>query len=316
MKPNSSKPKHAYRVGNWPEYNAALDNRGDLTVWVDEAALESWRAPEHAGQRGAPRGYSDIAIECMAMLKAVYGLPLRATQGLLTSILDLLDVDLPAPDYTTLSRRLQRLSVSLPRQASGQSLHLVVDSTGVKLYGDGEWHARRHGPSKRRTWRKLHLGVDEATGELAAAAVSTNDFHDSQLLPDILDAVDDEITQVSGDGAYDSHRCYDAIADRGANATILPRRGARLGSYDNDDEPLSDRDENIRFIGQHGRARWKEAYHYHRRSLAETAMFRMKTLFGGAIKARQFEAQSSELFIRCAALDRMTHLGMPDSYVI
>ena len=316
MKSNSSKPKRSYRVGNWPAYNAALINRGDLTIWVDDASLEFWRASGPTGQCGAPRVYSDFAIECMAMLKAVYGLPLRATQGLLNSVLNLLDVGLPVPDYTTLSRRLQSLSVSLPRQASAQPLHLVVDSTGVKLYGDGEWHARRHGPSKRRTWRKLHLGVDEATGDVAAASVSTNDFGDSELLPDILDAIDDEISQVSGDGAYDGHRCYEAIAARGANATIPPRRGARMGQYDDDDEPLSDRDENIRFIGQYGRARWKEATHYHRRSLAETAMFRMKTLFGGAIKARRFAAQSSELFIRCAALNRMTHLGMPDSYAI
>ena len=238
----------------------------------------------------------------MAMLKVVYGLPLRATQGLLISVRDLLGVALPVPDYTTLSRRLQTLSVSLPRQASGQPLHLVIDSTGIKLYGDGEWHARRHGPSKRRTWRKLYLGVDEATGELAAAAVSTNEGGDSELLPDVLDAVDDAITQVSGDGAYDSHRCYDAIADRGANG--------------DDNAPWSARDENIRLINQHGRARWKAVSNYHRRSLAETAMFRMKALFGGAVRARQFDAQSSELFIRCAALNRMTHLGMPDSYVV
>ena len=252
MKSNSS--KRSYRVDNWPEYNAALINRGDLTVWADEDALEAWHAPEHAGQRGAPRVYSDLAIECMVMLKAVYGLPLRTTQGLLNSVMSLMGVDLPVPDDTTLSRRLQTLPVSLPRQPRSELLHLVIDSTGIKLYGDGEWHARRHGPSKRRTWRKLHLGVDETTGEVAAASVSTNDFGDNELLADILDGVDDEIIQVSGDGAYDGRGCYEAIAERDASATIPPRRGARIWQHGHSNDPPLDRDENLRYIRRHRRS--------------------------------------------------------------
>jgi hypothetical protein len=303
--------KQIYRPRNWSEYNAALVKRGSLTLWVDEAALNEWCHQEQTGKRGAPYTYSDIAIECMAMLKVVYRLPLRATEGLLASILELLGVELPVPNYTTLSRRQRSLEVNLPKGAKAGPLHLVVDATGVKVYGEGEWKVRQHGVSKRRTWRKLHLGVDEATGEIVAAALTSNDFGDSELLPDLLDRVDEEVDQVSGDGAYDSRRCYRAIGEHEARAAIPPRRGARIEQHGNCAAPPLARDENLRAIRRHGRSKWKRESGYHRRSLAETAMFRIKTIFGGWVSARLFETQSAEMLIKCAALNRMTLLGMP-----
>jgi hypothetical protein len=312
MKQKTTKQTH--RLRNWNEYNAALVKRGSLSVWVDEAVLSEWTNAESRGKRGAPRLYSELAIECMAMLKAVYHLPLRATEGFLASILDLLGVDLPVPDYTTLSRRQRTLEVCLPKAAKAGALHMVVDATGVKIYGEGEWKVRQHGASKRRTWRKLHLGVDEATGEIVAAALSTNDFGDGELLPDLLDQVDEALEQVSGDGAYDSRRCYRAIGEREARAAIPPRRGARIEQHGNCAEPALARDENLRAIRRHGRSKWKRESGYHRRSLAETAMFRIKTIFGAWLSARLFETQSAEMSIECAALNRMTQLGMPDSY--
>lgn len=316
MKSKQSKPK--YRVGNWSDYNDALINRGDLTVWVDEDVLEAWRAGEHNGQRGAPYVYSDLAIECMAMLMVVYNLPLRATQGFLSSVLKILGVDLPVPHYTTLSRRLQKLEWELPRQIADptQPLHLVVDSTGVKLYGDGEWKARTHGPSKRRTWRKLHLAVDANSGEITASVVSTNDVGDNEVLSDLLDNTGDAPSQVSGDGAYDSAGCYDAIHGYGASATIPPRRNAKIWQNGNSDEPPLERDENLRYIREHGRAQWKRDHDYHQRSLAETAMYRMKMVFDDHVNAHSFDGQSGELFARCAALNKMTQLGMPESYKV
>ena len=188
--------RRTYRLRNWGEYNAALIQRGSLTLWVSEETLRAWHDAARTGKRGAPRTYSDVAISCMVSLSAVYRLALRATQGLLASVLSLLKLALPVPNYTTLCRRRRQLQVSLPRRHKGEPLHVVVDATGVKVYGEGEWKVRSHGWSKRRTWRKLHVGVDEATGEIITAAATTNDFSDGQLLPDLLNQIDEPVAQV------------------------------------------------------------------------------------------------------------------------
>src|SRR5438128_12306842 len=198
----TKKTKQAYRLRNWKHYNAALVQRGSLTLWVSDDVITAWRNSEKTGKPGRPRTYSDTAVLCMATLKEVYHLPLRASQGLMLSIMKLLGLDLPVMDYSQLSRRCARLEVTLPRRAKSEPLHMVVDSTGVKVFGEGEWKVRQHGYSKRRTWRKLHLGADESTGEIVAVVVTTNNLADSQVLEDLLAQVDDEIEQVSGDGSY------------------------------------------------------------------------------------------------------------------
>jgi IS5 family transposase len=278
--------------------------------------LRAWDNTARTGRRGHPLRYTETAILCMATLEEVYGLPLRATEGLMRSVLRLLGTQLSVPDYTTLCRRRRSLEVELPRRAKQQPLHMVVDSTGIKVYGEGEWKVRQHGYSRRRTWRKLHLGVDEATGEFVAAVVTTNGFKDSQLLADLLDQVEGEISQVSADGAYDSRNCYDALRGRRARAAIPPQKRARIWQHGNTKGERHSRDENLRAIRRKGRAHWKRESGYHRRSLAETAVFRVKTIFGERVNARSFEGQAAQLLVRCATLNRMTHLGMPDSYKV
>jgi Transposase DDE domain len=307
--------KTQYRIRNWREYNAALVSRGSLTLWVDEEALKAWRytGPK---QRGAQFVYADAAIKCVLTLRAVYHLALRATEGLARSLLVLLEVALPVPTYSTLSRRAAEVAVALGALPRAGPLHLVIDSSGFKVYGEGEWKVRLHGWSKRRTWRKLHLAVDEATGEIVAAVASEAGVSDDNALPDLLTHVKGEIGQVSADGAYDKRRCYEAIGQRGARAAIPPRRDAKIWQHGNEAAPPLPRDENLRVIRQKGRRRWKQESGYHRRSLAETAFFRFKTLFGAALHAREFPQQATELFLKAAALNRMTHLGMPDSYRI
>jgi Transposase DDE domain len=307
------KKKTSYRIRNWPAYNAALIGRGSLTLWVDEAAIRSWRYTGPT-QRGAQYHYADTAISCVLTLRAVYHLALRAAEGLARSVFALLAVNLPVPSYSTLSRRAGELSVALGALPRSTPLHLVVDSSGFKVYGEGEWKVRQHGWSKRRTWRKLHLGVDEATGEIVAAVASEASVSDDDALPDILAQVEGEIHQVSADGAYDKRRCYDALAERGAKAVIPPRRDATIWQHGNCAGAPWQRDENLRAIRHTGRRRWKQSSGYHRRSLAETTFFRCKTIFGPALHARAFPQQATELFIMAAALNRMTHLGMPDSY--
>lgn len=290
---------------NWSEYNAGLKNRGSLTFWLDEAVLESWYNETSSGKRGASKDYSDLAIITFVTMKSVYHQAGRQTQGLLESLFLLMGIDLDVPDHSTVSRRMGKLEIVLPVVPKSESVHLVVDSTGVKVYGEGEWKTRQHGISKRRTWRKLHLGIDEATGEIVAVVVTTNDVHDGEVLSDLLDQVEAELRQVTTDGAYDHGHCYDDIGKRGATAVIPPRKDAVIWQHGNCKEPPHPRDENLRYIRKHGRKKWKRDSNYHRRSLAETTMFRLKAIFGGKLRSRKFENQAVELFVQCAALNRM-----------
>jgi IS5 family transposase len=308
------KPKARYRLRNWREYNSALVQRGSLTVWITNDMIAAWRHREATGKRGHPRTYTETAILTMATLQEIYHLPLRQTEGLMRSILHLLNVALPVPDYSTLSRRRATLEVALPRTRGTEALHVVVDSTGVKVFGEGEWKVRQHGYTYRRTWRKVHLGVDEASGEIVAAVVTTNNYSDSQLLPDLLTQVDDELRQVSGDGGYDRRQCYEALQARRVQATIPPQRNAKIWQHGNTKTERLARDQNLRRIREVGRATWKRESGYHRRSLAETTMFRLKTIFSDRVTARGFAGQAAQLLVRCATLNRLTQLGMPDSY--
>src|SRR2546425_1400844 len=255
------KTKTQYRIRNWPEYNAALVSRGSLTLWVDEEAIKAWR---YSGptQRGAQYVYTDAAIKCVLTLRAVYHLALRATEGLARSVFGLLEVALPVPSYSTLSRRAAEVAVALGALPRSGPLHVVVDSSGFKVYGEGEWKVRLHGWSKRRTWRKLHLAVDEATGEIIAAVASGAGVSDDVALPDLLAHVPGELGQVSADGAYDKGRCYDALAERGAKAIIPPRRDAKIWQHGNCAGAPWQRDENLRAIRQKGRRRWKQESGY------------------------------------------------------
>lgn len=310
--------KRRYRLRNWCDYNAALVRRGSLTLWLDEAALTGWVARRRPGRRGRPYRYSDDAIRCLLTLQAVYHLSLRATEGFVTSLVELLGLALPVPDFSTVARRQAHLAIALPVRRHCQPFHLVVDATGLKLYGEGEWKVRQYGWTRRRRWLKVHLGVDAASGDLHTMGVSTNDVTDGEMLPELLAAVPARLEQVTGDGAYSKWNCYDAVAARPERPRAVfppvrtrPGYRARIRQHGNVHAPPLARDEAIRRIRQVGRAQWKREVHYHRRSLAETAIARFKMLFGDRVSARTFAAQATEVFIKGAALNRMTAAGMP-----
>lgn len=311
--------KAAYRIRNWSEYNTALVQRGSLTVWFEEQVIHQWLNGEPTGKPGASPHYSDLAITCVLTLGLVFQLPLRQQQGLAASLLTMLKLCLPVPDYTTLCRRRQTLTVNVPASCAlrrKEGVHLVVDSTGLKIYGEGEWKVRLHGKDKRRTWRKLHLAVDEATQEILAAELSLCTTGDSEVLPALLEQVareDIALDQVSGDGSYDSWACHEVIAQHGARATIPVRAGSKIRQHGNCKAPPLPRDQILRRERQIGRAAWKRESGYHRRSLAETAMFRQKQIFGVGLGSRLWVSQRQEVFLRCVALNRMTQWGMPDS---
>jgi len=311
---NFTPPKPAYKVTNWRNYNAALVNRGSLTLWIDEAVIGRWH---QVSGKGAV--YHDEAIVCALCLRQVFGLALRQTQGFLRSLARMLGLGVEIPHYSTLSRRAEGLVVPVEctkRDAHTSPLHLVIDSTGLKVYGEGEWMVRTHGKQKRRVWRKLHLGVDETSGKILAHKLTMNNVHDGPVLPELLDRVEGPVDQVSADKAYDSFRCHRAIHDRGARPAIPPRKGASILPPRSMKDPPPTRGRIVQRIHQIGRKEWKKESNYHRRSLAETAMFRFKTIIGPKLRNRTFENQKTEAAIGVAIINTFTALGMPETIQI
>jgi len=301
--------KPRYRIKNWAAYNEALVQRGSITLWIDEAMVSRWYANERVGKPGAPTLYSDGMIQMGLVVRSVFRLPLRALEGFLRSIVRLLGwAGISVPDYTTFCRRQRRLQVAIPRRLSGQPLHIAVDSSGLKILGEGEWKRRIHGAGSRRRWRKLHIGVDPDSKQVVACELTADFVTDDQVLPDLLSQLNEEpLASVAADGAYDTRACHQVIAERQAKALIPPREDAVEWE---DDHP---RTAIVRAIREKGRKGWKQDSGYHRRSLAENAFFRLKTLFGDRLRNRRFDAQCTEAYCRIVALNRMTGLGMPES---
>jgi hypothetical protein len=240
-------------------------------------------------------------------------LPLRALQGFAMSLRKLAFADLPVPNYTTLSRRAQDLEVVLPALHAGEPMHLVVDSTGLKVFGEGEWKVRKHGYSKRRTWRKVHLAMDTKSGQICAALMTHQDVGDADVLPDLLGQLPSgaPVDIVGGDGAYDTKSCHAAIADAGAQPSIPPREGAM--PWPDTTPGAAWRNAAIEAIAKSGRREWKKASGYHRRSLVENLMYRLKTLTGNSLWARKVGSQATEVAIRAGVLNRMAALARPHS---
>ena len=311
-----SRPKTLYRVKNWPEYDKALVQRGSITFWISADFEKTWM---HTGgkQRGSQFDYSDQAILVMLTVKEVFHLTNRGVEGFVRSILRMMRINLPVPDHTTLSKRGKDLKVNLPKKAN-QKLNIVMDSTGLKIYGEGEWKVRQHGVSKRRTWRKLHIGANPEDGEIQAVILTENRVSDDAAVAVLLKQIEQELDEFAADGAYDKRKVYDGLNAHSPNVKILipPRKNARIWKHGNTKAERLKRDENLRSIRKHGRKAWKENSGYHVRSLSETAMFRLKTIFGDELSARLLETQTTQAVVRCAALNKMTHLGMPQSYKV
>ena len=315
-KKTRSRSKTLYRVGNWSEYDQALVQRGAITVWISGDFEKTWFY-DGPTQCGSQFDYSEQAITLMLTVKNVFHLSNRAAEGFVRSLFELLKVTLPVPDHTTISRRGKALKVRLPRKAVGH-IDLVMDSTGLKIYGEGEWKVRAHGKSKRRTWRKLHLGVEPKSGEIEVAALTEAKISDDAMAEPLLEQLAQPIDNFAADGAYDKRKVYDSLNQHAPNARVLipPRKNARIWQHGNTKAERLKRDENLRYIRKHGRKAWKHDSGYHVRSLAETAMFRMKIIFGDELSTRLMATQATQALIRCAALNTMTHLGMPQSYKV
>ncbi|WP_428484784.1 IS5 family transposase, partial [Salmonella enterica] len=363
--------KQKFKITNWPTYNKALINRGSITFWLDDEAIQAWYESATPSSRGRPQRYSDLAITTVLVIKRVFRLTLRAAQGFIDSIFSLMNVPLRCPDYSCVSRRAKSVNVSFKTSTRGEIAHLVIDSTGLKVFGEGEWKVKKHGQERRRIWRKLHLAVDNScvsrraksvnvsfktstrgeiahlvidstglkvfgegewkvkkhgqerrriwrklhlavdskTHEIICADLSLNNVTDSEAFPGLIRQTHRKIRSAAADGAYDTRLCHDELRRKKISALIPPRKGAGYwpGEYADRNRAVA----NQRMTGSN--ARWKWTTDYNRRSIAETAMYRVKQLFGGSLTLRDYDGQVAEAMALVRALNKMTKAGMPES---
>lgn len=305
-----------YRIRNWAEYNKSLVQRGSLTVWFSDDVVKSWlQKPEARLGRGRSFTYSDQAILAALIIREVFRLPLRALQGFLMSITSFLHLGLPIPHYSRVCRRSASLGAPIKRLSRKRPTDLVFDSTGLKVFGEGEWKVRQHGKDKRRTWRKVHLAICPDTNEIVIESLTENNVADCSVMVEMSPFIPSSVRKAYGDGAYDTSGCRTALARLGIEAIIPPHKNAvyQNASRSSGAQPRNDAIAEILGLGgdEYARALWKKLKKYHRRSLAETAMFRLKTLFGCSLKARRAATQQAEILAACMAMNRMNRLGMP-----
>jgi hypothetical protein len=312
--PKRSQYKYAkspYRIRNWQEYDAGLRRRGDLTIWFSDDAIKSWRAPT-SGRPGGQRIYANVAIEAALTIRMVFHLPLRQTEGFLGSLADMLEMEIPIPDHTTLSRRLTTLGdIPFRAVASNRPIHLLIDSTGLRIH-----IGNLRKPPKNRAWRKLHLAVDAATGGIVASDLTGRRTHDCTRVPALLGQIDNRVTSVSADGTYDAEGVYEAAHAQGegraVRVLIPPGRDAQLSPRPS--AALKERNQNIRSIRRLGRREWHKRSGYSKRSMVENAIYRYKTIIGRGMRSRTLAGQRVEAQLACKILNTINCLGMPDSY--
>ena len=311
--------KAAYRVRNWSQYNKSLTQRGSLTFWFSEDIVKHWqsKANAHGNQK-----FSNMAILCCLTLRQLFRLPLRATEGLIQSLISLSGLSVKAPNYTTLCRRSRSLKFNLNFRKSSQARHILVDATGIQVIGEGVWKKLQHGESRHQVWKKLHITMDADNHDILSAVMTDSVRLDCNYLPGLIEQIKGPIRQITGDGAYDKKNCYQTAYQRNAKPVFPPQHnaGVQRNKYKKE-AALEARDKTILEIGRGpDRAQrlreWKKRHSYHRRSLIETMMLRMKTIFGDQMRSRSTCNQATDLLVRCYAINKINKLGLPISEAI
>jgi hypothetical protein len=297
---------------DWAAYDLALKQRGSITFWFSQEAIAAWKAVP-TGKRGKQQSYSDLAIETALSLRLVFNQALRQTEGLIESIFQMMELNLDVPDHTTLSRRGKVIKLPPNPISNPESLIVIIDSTGLKIYGAGEWSETKHGLCKRREWRKLHLGINGSTLEIVESSLTDNRVGDSTEGLKLLKKIDTPIDELMGDGAYDSRKIYDEVDNRddgGEHTVTIPTPKNAVVS-DNFHENPTQRDDHVNFINTNGRSAWEHKTGYFRRLLVENAMGRFKGIIGAKLRSRNFDAQKIEAALGCNILNKMIQLGTP-----
>jgi Transposase DDE domain len=305
-------PRPKRRVTNWAVYNEALRQRGSLAVWFTDTAIAARKAVPRTTPGGQPH-HSDLAITTGLMLRAVFRLALRQTEGLIGSILQLLGLDLSVPNFSTLSRRARTLELPAQPRATGVPIHLPVDSSGLKLGGPGEWLVEKHGAKKRRSWRKLHIGFDAVTGRIVASILTDRDVDDACQVGPVLDQIADPVELFMGDGGYDRTGVYTALDQRHPAAVIVvPPRADAVLSATAETEPTQ-RDRHIQAIARKGRMAWQRDSGYNERACVEGQFARWKQVIGDRLRFHSDQARATEVATAVTVLNRMLDLGCPES---
>jgi len=309
-------PKQKYKILNWPDYNNALRNRGSIECWISQEAIDNWYEPERIYDgTGAPKKFSDLAIIICHEIRQVYKLPLRQCQGFINTIFEMMGLNILCPDYTCLSKRLSALNIPVPRykktDKSDKNIEsIAIDSTGLKRFGRDEWHQEKHKVSGKRSWRKLHIAVDE--NHIIQAGLITDRFtSDDSALDDLTSQINNSVEHITADGAYDKNPVYEKLSEKFNDAEIvIPPHSEAVYSKNNH----AQRNLNLLEIKTFGRMVWQEVKNYGRRNYSELCILRYKKILGNKLHAREFSRQKNEGMIGCGILNKMVSLGMPVSY--
>ena len=308
MSKQQPKGKDKYKIVNWSEYNKSLIKRGSITIWINEEVIKGWNY-EGKQKKGGKKVYSDLAIEICLSIKKLYDLGYRQTEGYMKSLFSLMKIKMRVPCYSQINRRVKELKISLGDFNKSGHIDIVVDSTGLKVYGEGEWKVRKYGWSKHRTWRKLHIFMDEETQMIMEEELTENNVSDDKPAEEFLDTTGLDIGWFGGDGAYDKKGVRKRLSKKKIKQKIPPQKNAVISK----DPALESRNKAIRRIKRVGRKKWKQEVGYHKRSRIEVAMYRYKTIIGDNISSRKFENEKTEVRLGCKILNKMTRLGMPRS---
>ncbi len=298
--------KTKYRVSNSAEYDQALIKRGSITFWISSSVIKNWSA-KPSGKRGGQAKFSDLAIKTALTLGLVFHLPLRQTEGFVSSMFELMGLHLDVPDHTTLSRRSKILTVKLRAPRNDGPIDLIIDSTGLSIVGQGQWAAAKHGERGRQGWKKLHLGVD-GLGNIVAQKLTDSNIDDAKTGVKMIKQVGNRTKCVVGDPAYDSREIYDVAKDVGANVVVPPIKGARVNKSGS-----RNRNKTVRRVKKVGRRKWKKEADYHRQGKVENTFFRYKKIIGPQMRSRIPETQETEAILACNILNEMLAAGRPIS---
>jgi Transposase DDE domain len=309
-------PKQKYKLKNWSKYNNALKDRGRIDFWLDKEAIDNWyeEDQENIGT-GAPRQYTDFCIIICHEIRQVYRLPLRQSEGFINSIFRMMGLNIKCPNYSVLSKRLLTLNIPCPRYTEKDTpdddvAAMTIDSTGLKRFGRDEWHQEKHKVSAKRSWRKLHVCVDDK--HYIHGSVLTDRFaSDEGTIDDLIEQVTTSANHVSLDSAYDSNDVYVSLKNKFPNAKIVipPDKNAIIH-----DKNHAIRNQHLQEIQAHGRMNWQKENQYGRRNISELSIQRRKRILGNQLHAREFTRQKVEAMIGSGILNKMTSLGMPQSY--
>lgn len=304
--------KKKYRITNWSEYNTALKQRGSLTIWIEEGFEHTWyEPPQEINTRGRPLVYSDACIKLMVTLRHIFKLPLRQLEGFVQSLFSMLQVTLKVPEFSRISRRMKGALSELPSPSLEGNIHLVIDSSGLKVYGEKEWiYTQKKKSYQRRVWRKIHIGVD-GKGVIHASEMTTHKTDDRACFIPLIDNIGAEcIEETLADSGYDSHSLYHECEKRGIIPLIPPPKTAMVSSRK---EASPQRNTIVTYIKEKGLHAWKAKHNFGRRNRVENTFFRLKTLFGRSFFSRTWANQEKEFHLLCYLLNQMTFLGMPKS---